>query len=767
MKIKSIFLLFVLVSICSLLNSVTWHIKQDGTGDFPTIQEGINASTNSDTVLVHQGTYFENINYNGKNITVASLYLTTQNEQYINQTIIDGNQNGSCVRIISGENSTTVLCGFSLTNGSGTQPYPDYDALWGGGIFIFESQPSIMFCNIYDNNSHAGGGIYIYDSSVFLSKLHITDNHAYAAGGGINIGYFSTVEFDPINRCNIYLNYSGVGSEIKKSWNECPPVEVFVDTFTVFEPDGYFISSTTSIGIPLNDVTLNMQHAKLEPVNADLYVSTDGDNGNSGLTVNDPLATINYALSLVRSDSLHPNTIHIADGVYSKSLNKQCFPLNMRGYVSITGESTENTIFDAENKSALIYDRYSKLDYSIKNLKFIHGWGDHMFAACMSITAHQQQGKQVYLENIEITDFEYFPARMLEIFYTDLYISNLNYYSNHHMLLRALNSYQPEQEVIINNAYINNNSANSPAHGNHKIMQFGQLGTNIMNVNITNMELTENNSYYPGGTNCSGIEVRDNINLNLVNCTLGNNITQNEGGVIRIGHNAQNSEVNIYNSILYGNSPSEVYIDNDNPNQPCTLNIYNSLLTNGEDGIENVYSWNIVNWMEGNLDENPYWDVDGDNPYALLGNSPCINAGTLDLPAGIELPEFDLAGNPRIYGETIDMGAYEFQGDPQSNDENEIIIPEITQISNYPNPFNPTTTIKLDLAESGRIELVIYNIKGQKVKTLMDAYSTKGHFELIWKGVDDNKKKVSSGQYFIKLKVNGKEKAVRKCVLLK
>ena len=88
-------------------------------------------------------------------------------------------------------------------------------------------------------------------------------------------------------------------------------------------------------------------------------------------------------------------------------------------------------------------------------------------------------------------------------------------------------------------------------------------------------------------------------------------------------------------------------------------------------------------------------------------------------------------------------------------------------LSNYPNPFNPTTTIKLDLAESGKIELAIYNIKGQKVKTLLDAYSAKGHFEIIWRGVDDNKRSVSSGNYFIKLKVNGEERAVSKCVLLK
>ncbi|MBT6994564.1 MAG: hypothetical protein HN952_06395, partial [Candidatus Cloacimonetes bacterium] len=95
----------VLVLICTnlWLNAVTYEVKQDGSEDFITIQEGIDASANADTVLVHPGTYYENINFNGKNITVASLYLTTLDEQYLNQTIINGNQTGSCVRIMSGE----------------------------------------------------------------------------------------------------------------------------------------------------------------------------------------------------------------------------------------------------------------------------------------------------------------------------------------------------------------------------------------------------------------------------------------------------------------------------------------------------------------------------------------------------------------------------------------------------------------------------------------------------------------------------------------
>ena len=755
--------MFVLVGFCSLLNSVIWEIKQDGTGNFTTIQEGIIAATDSDTILVYPETYYENIDFSGKNITVASLYLTTGNEEYMYNTIIDGSQNGSCVRIMSEEDSTTVLCGFTLTNGNGTLHVNDY---LGGGIYIVESQPIITNCLITNNVAKSGGGLCCRFSDITLSKTKIINNHAYMSGGGISLLQYSNITFDNENLCDIYFNYSSGACEIFKNW-QCPALEVFVDTFTVFEPDDYFVGTSSLSGPPPpNDIIMNIQNAKLEPVNADLFVSTNGNNNNSGLSENEPLANINYALSLVKSDTLHPNTLHIADGLYSDSMNNQKFPLCMRGYVSLIGESMENTILDAEGICYLIHG-YSKLNFTIKQMTLTGGNGDDFPSACIKITAGQQQNRYIILEDINLINFPYYPSRLLEIHYVDTYIKRIINQSNYHILLRAINSYQPEQEVIIENAYIHDNSQYSPEQAAHCQMEFGLINTEQMNVNIINLEMTENQYYFSLGLEtCSGMIIRDNINLNLINCTIGNNTSPNNGGVIRIGPDGQNSVVNIYNSILYGDNPGEIYIDNESSSNPSTVNIHHSLVDGGYEGIENIYNWNIVNWMEGNLNEEPCWDTTGDNPYALMGNSPCINAGTLDLPAGVELPEFDLAGNPRIYDETIDMGAYEYQDTVSVLEE---IITPITQtkISNYPNPFNPTTTIELDLAESGKIELAIYNIKGQKIKTLLNAYSCKGHFEIIWRGIDDNKKKVASGQYFIKLKVNGKESAVSKCILLK
>ena len=114
MKIK-LLLLCLLSLFCSMLIGNTYEIKQDGSGDYLTIQDGIIASTHNDTILVYPGIYYENINYLEKSITVASLYAITQADSIINQTIIDGNNNGKCVIIDECVNAS--LIGFTLHNG--------------------------------------------------------------------------------------------------------------------------------------------------------------------------------------------------------------------------------------------------------------------------------------------------------------------------------------------------------------------------------------------------------------------------------------------------------------------------------------------------------------------------------------------------------------------------------------------------------------------------------------------------------------------------
>ena len=81
----------------------------------------------------------------------------------------------------------------------------------------------------------------------------------------------------------------------------------------------------------------------------------------------------------------------------------------------------------------------------------------------------------------------------------------------------------------------------------------------------------------------------------------------------------------------------------------------------------------------------------------------------------------------------------------------------VTQIiGNYPNPFNPETSISYSIAESSNAELVVYNIKGQKVITLVNEYLEKGKHSVVWNGKDSDNRNVSTGVYFYRLRSNGK-----------
>jgi hypothetical protein len=99
--------------------------------------------------------------------------------------------------------------------------------------------------------------------------------------------------------------------------------------------------------------------------------------------------------------------------------------------------------------------------------------------------------------------------------------------------------------------------------------------------------------------------------------------------------------------------------------------------------------------------------------------------------------------------------------------ENDIIQNHKTCLkTNYPNPFNPTTTINYSLKENAKVELIIYNIKGQKVKTLVNEILPAGEHSIIWDGRDSNDKRVGSGIYFYKMKTNNFEKT-KKMIMLK
>ena len=424
--------------------------------DYPTIQSAIEAVVDGDKVIVNPGTYYENINFIGKNITVASLFLITQDTTYISQTIIDGNQNGSVVIFNSGEDSTAVLCGFTIQNGFGDGSY----SYWrGGGITITTASPTVQNC-VFKNNS------------------------CNYYGGGVAIWYNS------------------------------------------------------------------------EPAFTNCIISNNSDIG-------------------------------------------------------------------------------------------------------------------IYMYN--------------------------------------------------------------------------------SNASFINMVITDNSS----GLRCN------TSNPRFLNSTI---VSNSDYGIKCLN----DSNPMVLNSIIWDNDTNILFFYGYNPN---TITISHSDIQGGEAGIETNNNGTVY-WLEGNIDEDPLFSNQQNEPFHLLDASPCIGAGIDEIEINgnwYYVPEFDLEGNPRPApaGSMPDMGAYENPlGEPQVSSDNFQYSIFNFQLYNYPNPFNPETTIQFTAEDAESAEILIYNIKGQKIKKLEIRNLKLGINEVVWDGTDENGKSVSSGIYFYKLKAANFEKT-KKMILMK
>lgn len=1219
---------FLFILLCVTVNALIINIPADQ----PTIQQGINVSVDGDTVLVHPDTYFENINYNGKNITVASLFLTTQDTTYISQTIIDGNQNGSVVTFESGEDSTTVLCGFTITNGLGfsyssgggitcisSSPrlesmtitnnvadfgggglikYNSYPILEnititsnsashnGGGIYCSNSDPMLENINILDNLAFDdGGGIYGSNSDMSLNNITVTNNTAYTDGGGIvcswsdmileNIiitnnsasnnggglgSYCSSLElesvsifentasnfgggiycylspednliFDAVNRCSIYLNDNGgdrlFGKDIYyDSYSYTNTISVVVDTFTVFNPTAYYAS-------PIEYFTFDILNSAQELINADIYVSPTGDNSNSGLNANDPFKTIQYSLSRIFVDSLNLNTIHLASGIYSQQSNGESFPIDLFDYVSICGASEDETILDADSTSTVIRYiqqqnpgtissftvRNGSADYGggiycsdsqpilenitlsnnsalykgggifcsnsepvLENVTILNNYATHgggffsefnsnpildnvtildnnasfgggikcvfsdlillnstisnnvasvfgggiylstySFIAANTIISNNSalnNGGGIYsysysseLEGVSITNnfasyygggiyfylnpassFNFNTENRCSIYLNetngerlvgkDLYYGSWGYpqtisvvvdtftvfnptsyyaYPTGHLTFDILNN---AQELINADLYVSptGNNANSGLNANEPLLtiqyalsqiyadslnectiylapgvyspqsngeffpidlldHISLCGTSeevtILDANSTgsvirflqqenagtisdltirngsahsgggihcvysnpfleNITIANNSvSSYGSGIYCShsnpileNVTISDNIassdtlyisgagmycydsNPILDSCTIINNYASNGGGIYCIfsdpvitNTSITNNSASSYggglsfvtcnpvleNSIISDNSASYkgggiysgsstivltrvsitanvgssngggIYLNssdliadnitisynyasnggggihcfsshpclvncilwNDYPNEVYffdqgftnTITVSYSDIQGGENGIVTNNN-GTVNWLAGNIDEDPLFVDAANGDYHLTASSPCIDAGDPNSPLDPD-------------GTIVDMGAFYF--DQNVEIEDSVLQGAKYSLSNFPNPFNPSTTIEFSIEQNQQneqIKLEIYNIKGQKIKQLISDQFSAGQHSVVWDGTDDNSKTVSSGIYFYKLKV-GEFEEIKKMILLK
>ena len=99
--------------------------------------------------------------------------------------------------------------------------------------------------------------------------------------------------------------------------------------------------------------------------------------------------------------------------------------------------------------------------------------------------------------------------------------------------------------------------------------------------------------------------------------------------------------------------------------------------------------------------------------------------------------------------------------------DDNMVLPLATQLNSaYPNPFNPSTTISFDIKEKTNVNIEIFNIKGQRVKQLVNQEVATGRHRIVWNGTDHNNRPVSSGVYFYKMQASEYSK-INKIIMMK
>lgn len=216
------FFLFVLLNLFySVSGQLTIYVDSSntsgteyGTQEYPfnTIQEGIEAASSGDTVLVYPGTYPENVNLNAKHIIIGSLFMQTSDTSYISQTILDGSSIGT---VFCGEYSDFTLIGLTLQNGQAGD-------MGAGGLEMGNGTSTIKYCKFLYNNgigieAWGAGGIICNIGNYRIINCTIKENYSPAGASAIRAGDCNINIINTLisgNTGNMAIHYNGASGTV-------------------------------------------------------------------------------------------------------------------------------------------------------------------------------------------------------------------------------------------------------------------------------------------------------------------------------------------------------------------------------------------------------------------------------------------------------------------------------------------------------------------------------------------------------------------------
>ncbi len=761
MRKKIIFLLVICVACINVFAEGAGREIIYVPDDYGTIQAAIDSASEGDEVIVFPGTYYETINFCGKAITVGSLFHTTQDTSYIAQTIIDGEQTNRVVLFISEEGSESLLTGFTITNG--------YTENCGAGIYATDyCSPTLNNLKIIDNHAEKTGGGYCFGNycNSELTKLLVANNTAYNGAGGAYNYYCDQIMEDSVIRGNV-SEHAGGG--------------ILCDEATLNFTNVVLEDNVSEYGGALYQI-----NGEISLINVDIHgnqaetgggIKTDGELYLENVNIVENIALLcggGIYCSYIPVDFCEEiegrSSIYNNESVYG--IGSDIFSYYPQEIILNTFSVTFPTDYYATPVENFTFDIINGLITQIDGDVYVSANGSNensglseeqplqtIRQACALIAVSEENPHTIFLAagtySASATG-ENFPINLPD---------NIN--------LQGEN----RESVILD------------AEGNSRVMVL----EDVDNVSVRGLTITNGNDTNGGGIKCyQAHAVLDNLIIK------GNNTTQSGGGMYLCY-----PSVSLSNLLIYGNTANYngggIYVEQSGFSIMRNVTVWGNSAGYNGGGLLTYYTQpKIVNSIFSNNEPNAiscystsgelslaYSDIDGgvseievyqgemnllagliyDAPqfvdaesgdFRLLAGSPCIDAGAAYLEyEGEVLVDMQ---EDEYWGLAPDMGTYEYV---VTDSEYEEIIPGLISLYNYPNPFNPETTIRYQLTETGKVSIIVYNIRGQQVAVLLNEEQEAGVYNVNWNASDMN-----SGIYFISL-TSSSIRQVNKAILLK
>lgn len=448
----------------------------------------------------------------------------------------------------------------------------------------------------------------------------------------------------------------------------------------------------------------------------------------------------------------------------------------IRNYATAQNDQKQICLVWSEESSNLVYSRIIDSDGSIlaSNNEPIYGDSDDSFASVQDISLSSKDNK-FYLGFIELNYFNQLHAYFLSTDNNSDWFSPILIDSD---LISVTNQFLSIQ--IINNYCIIDTQENNCSV--YRMSELGEVTLVQENIHAGHPSFkcdSENNLFYHWHNSQLQICVQGIRNTNELYW---------DNSVV-VSYHPQYQEPNyaIFGDFIVSDAVYVIWYQSNSPHSHNEVRVQKiSFEGNRMWDVEGVLLTNTcsfdtyINIEQLNDDYmTPFWGEYGNSNYIVhkvnvLGNDGILHFGDdgLDLTADTN-SIFNFKGVQLNHGKIMyvwdslnSLYAQMFDFSAVDNENNDATPISMSIGQNYPNPFNPETNISFDINRSGLVKLEIYNLKGQKVKTLVNDKFEVGRHSVVWNGRDDSDKEVASGIYFYRIK-NGEKSLTRKMILMK